>query len=166
MRYNRLSSDYLHALEIGRNAILGELSDVLGHLAMVVNHADGFNSTQDDDKVHTSTESSSTERAATLRLDADDKYAELAGHIHAIHTLQRMMRDTIKAAWRVGHGEPIKPERAVCCDGGTGKAGNIEWHDATCDRLATRKGLCEMHYMRWLRWKRAHGQDTAADYAA
>jgi hypothetical protein len=52
------------------------------------------------------------------------------------------------------------PSQPVCGEGGHDKDGAIEWHDPDCQRLAVRHGLCDMHRMRWVRWKRDHNLNT------
>lgn len=59
--------------------------------------------------------------------------------------------------------QPIEP---VCRDFQHGKAGAIEWGDATCCVGSVKAGLCSRHYMAWYRFRKARGIDTGKDFAA
>lgn len=163
MKLDPIAHDYLHALDNARNVILGQLNDALGHLRMIGRHADGYG-TQSDDEGRGTAELTSTERAANLRYRIGLDLEELRDTVHAFHSLNGDLLDLIRRAW--GHEQQIAEQRPLCRDGGHGKDGALEWHDPDCFRLATSNGLCDMHRMRWVRWKRANGLDTRGDYAA
>jgi hypothetical protein len=63
------------------------------------------------------------------------------------------------------NGRKLSGSRAAiavprCRDGQVGKEGTIEWGDTTCQDGQVKAGLCNKHWQRWYRWRRANGIDT------
>lgn len=138
-----------------------EAADVKGYLAeRIARSIDGDDADTDDVRVARSRGTSTTEGHALNAYHYRQQLAELEDRIDGLAISIRGTRTYVRSVYSPADIDP----RPVCRDGGFNKDGAIEWHDPDCHRLAVRHGLCDMHRMRWVRWKRDHGQDTSHFY--
>ena len=97
-------------------------------------------------------ESTSVERVAMMRISAGDDVAQLRDDLAAVTSL---LMSAISVARSVSGWRPA--DAARCRDGQVGRDGVDEWGDAGCEEIPAKAALCSACYQRERRWRLAEG---------
>ena len=123
-------------------------------------------SSGDNERVRTSTSSSTTERQAMQRIAITADLFQVREDLRSLNTLandiSRMLDRIITGRQPDDHDTPDVP---VCLEGQHGKEGAIEWGDPLCAMPAVKRDLCQRHYDAWRRHRLNRGIDTSRDFA-
>lgn len=113
-----------------------------------------------DSDGRSSSTTSTTERNANevyrLRLKIEDLRDAIAGVEFAVKHLDTLSQEAVRTR-AFGEPDPEPEDRLPRCDEGQrGRDGSVEW-GSICAMSPVKAKLCQTHYMREWRWRKAHG---------
>ena len=152
-----------------QNIVAVNVTAALEHIARELHALDGFTGGGDPGmRVQSTSELTTVEAVADERWRMRSAVEELRDAKADVLSSIRALNELCNALQRLR--APKVPQRGtealkgLCGSAQVGKEGADVWGDANCPMPAVKGGMCQAHWWRWHRHKRAIGVDVSRDH--